>query len=219
MAHLAALAPPLSRPKHAVKRAWEIWKEAELEIIEHDNRVAYLRSLFWSPNRKYIPIFTDTPEEWQARFKDYPGEESDVERAMWNKEFAVEEVKKQFYRDNNINRDTQQKLFLGLAKAAIHYDMAGPLVSGQRRLEYLQSVDGCFIDPPEGFPIHPKNRELAKNHFNTICRGHGKILTPKKEVDFVNTIQALLSKPKLNANLVRWAVEVRQKQVSENKSR
>ncbi|MEI7808614.1 MAG: hypothetical protein WCJ07_09045, partial [Verrucomicrobiota bacterium] len=147
------------------------------------------------------------------------GEERDVERAMWNQEFPAERVEKKLYPDNNIDPGTKHILTLALAKVCINHDMEGPLVSGQGRLEYFQSVDGCFIDAPEGFPIHPKNRELAGNHFKTICRGHGKNLTPKKEVDFVNTIQALLSKPKLNANLVRWAVEVRQKQVSLTKPR
>lgn len=215
LAHLAALAPPLSKPRDAVKRAWELWKEAELEVIEHDNRTEFLRRLFWTPNGKDIPIFTDTPKEWQARIKAYPGEERDVERAMWDQEFPAEKVEKKLYPDNNIDPGTKHILTLALAKVCINHDMEGPLVSGQGRLNYTKSGNGSLIDPIKGFPIHPTNLELSNNYY----RSFGKKLIPAIEVDFVNKIQALLSKPKLYAHLVRWAVEVRQKQVSLTKPR
>jgi len=220
LAQLAAQAAPANaRPKDAVRRAMDLWHEAEEEIKEHGNRVDFLRRLFWTPNGKEIPIFTDTPKNWQARLKAYPGEERDVERAMWNQEFPAERVEKKLFPDKNIAVETKHLFTLALARVCINHDLEGPLVSGQGRLEYIESENGVFIDPIAGFPIHPKNRARAENHHRTICRGYGEMLIPRKEVDFVNNIQALLSKPKLNANLVRWAVEVRQKQVSATKPR
>lgn len=214
LAQLAAqAASSTTRPKDAVRRAWDLWKEAEMEIAEHDNRVAYLRSLFSTPNGKDIPIFTDSPEDWRARLEAYPGDPGDVARAMWQPEFPNEEVQRQLFRDKTLGRDTRRTLFLGLARLCILYDMEGPSIPHAKRLEYLGS--GNFVDPTPGFPIHPKNLEMAKANY----RGAGKMQIPAKEVDFMKTAVALLSKPKLYAHLVRWAGEIRQKQLALAKTR
>ena len=61
LAQLAAqAAAPNARPKDAVHRAMALWREAEQEIAEHENRAEYLRSLFRTKDGKEIPIFTDT---------------------------------------------------------------------------------------------------------------------------------------------------------------
>jgi len=213
LAQLAALvSTPLADTKLAVRKGWEIWKEAEAEITENENRTEFLRDLFGARSRKSIPIFTDTPETWNARLKAYPGDARDVAREMWNQEFANEEVQKQLFRDKAISRDTRHKLFLGLAKASIIFDVEGPPVATRGRLTYL---NGPFTEPEEGFPIHPKNLERAEqNH-----RGLGKMLIPANEVSFVKGVVGLLSAPKLNAHVVRWAVEVRQKQLAQAKTR
>ena len=191
----------------------DLWHEAEEEIKEHDNRIEYLRSLFWTPNGRDIPIFTDTPEDWQARLKAYPGDERDIKNALWDKEFPAEAVEKQLFRDKKLKRDTRHGFFLKLAKVCIIHDMEGPLVPHAGQLNYLEG--GEFIDPQPGFPIHPVNLERAEKNYS----GFGKKRIPATEVHFVEQMQALLSKPKLNAYLVRWAVEVRQKQLAAAKSR
>jgi hypothetical protein len=110
-------------------------------------------------------------------------------------------------------------LFLALAKASIHHDMEGPAVAYAGRLKYLGTVGGEFGDPQEGYPIHPKNQEYALEHHRKICRGYGKMLIPMIEVRYVDKVRELLSQPKLTAQLVRWAVEVRQKQLAISKTR
>lgn len=220
LAQLAAqVSTPLADSKGAIRKALELWREAEAEIHEREDRTEYLHNLFRTPNGKDIPIFSDIPEIWLNRLKAYPGDQREVERAMWDQKFPVEEVQKQLYRDKSLSRGTRQQLFLGLVKAAIHYNMEGPLVSGRGRLEYLGTVDGEFIKPREGFPIHPKNLECAEEHYRKVWRGVGKMLIPAKEVRFVDEITALLSAPALNAFLVRWLVEVRQRQLEVAKSR
>ena len=219
LAHLAALVPSPSKPKDAVKRAWEIWRASQAEIDEHESRSEFLRNLFWTPNGKKVPVFTDSPEDWEARIKAYPGDQRDVDRAMWEDRFPNEEVQKQLFKDKNFSRDNRQQLFLGLAKASIYYDMEGPLVAYAGQLKYLGSVGGEFGEPQEGYPIHPKNQQYALEHHRKICRGYGKLLIPMKEVRYVEKVRAMLSEPKLNAHLVRWAVEVRQKQLAISKTR
>lgn len=214
LAQLAAQAGPAPmKPKDAVKRAMALWSEAEAEIAEHDNRIEYLRNLFWTPNGKDIPIFTDAPKDWQARLKAYPGDERDVKNALWDKEFPAEAVEKQLFRDKKLSRDTRHTFFLALAKLCIIQDVEGPPVPYAGQLNYLEA--GEFIAPQPGFPIHPKNLERAEKNY----KGVGKMLIPANEVRFVEKIQAMLSKPKLYAYLVRWAVEVRQKQLAASMSR
>ena len=219
LAHLAASVPLPTRPKEAVKRALEIWKESQSEIDDHANRAEFLRSLFWAPNKKNIPIFNDSPEDWAARIKAYPGDQRDVSRALWDHEFSNEDVQKQLYKDKALSRETRNKLFLALAKASIHHDMEGPAVAYAGRLKYLGTVGVEFGDPQEGYPIHPKNQEYALEHHRKICRGYGKMLIPMIEVRYVDKVKELLSQPKLTAQLVRWAVEVRQKQLAISKTR
>ncbi|MEY4385009.1 MAG: hypothetical protein RLY20_292 [Verrucomicrobiota bacterium] len=220
LAQLAALAaPPNARPKDAVRRALELWAEAELELGEHENRREYLLELFRSPDGKKIPIFTDTAEEWAARLASCPADRGDVSHALWNYEFENDEVQRQLFRDKKLTREQRQQLFLGLVKASIHYDMAAPWSASNVPFNYLGRVDGRFIEPQEGFPIHPKNCEIAEEHHRKICRGYGKVLIPAEEVRFVEDVTELLSKPKLKAVHVRWAVEVRQKQLALAKSR
>jgi hypothetical protein len=214
LAQLAAQAGPAPmKPKDAVKRAMALWSEAEAEIAENDNRIEYLRNLFWTPNGKDIPIFTDTPKDWQARLKAYPGDERDVKNVLWEKEVPAEVVEKQLFRDKKLSRDTRHTFFLALAKLCIIHDMEGPPVPYAGQLNYLEA--GEFIAPQPGFPIHPKNLERAEKNY----KGVGKMLIPATEVRFVEKIQAMLSKPKLYAYLVRWAVEVRQKQLAAAMSR
>ena len=63
LAQLAAqAAPPNARQKDAVRRALELWQEAEVGIAECENRAEYLRGLFQSVDGKNIPIFTDPPK-------------------------------------------------------------------------------------------------------------------------------------------------------------
>jgi hypothetical protein len=97
--------------------------------------------------------------------------------------------------------------------------MEGPVVAYAGQLKYLGSVGGEFGEPQEGYPIHPKNQEYAVEHHRKICRGYGKMLIPMVEVRYVEKVKAMLSQPKLNAHLVRWAVEVRQKQLAIAKAR
>lgn len=216
LAQLAAqAAADGTRPKDAVRRAWELWTAAEAELAEHDNRIEFLRSLFWTHNGRDIPIFTDSPAEWCERLKAYPGDQRDVEKALWNKEFPTEEVQKQLFKDKKLGRDTRRTFLVGLVKACIRFDMEGPLAASNRRLEYLGSKLGEFIGPREGFPIHPKNLELAEANY----KGIGKMEIPKQKVRFVEEAEAMLSKPKQTAVLVRWAVEVRQKQLALARSR
>ena len=214
LAQLAAqAAPPNAKPKDAVRRAMALWGEAEMEIAEHDKRMEYLRSLFGRLGEKYIPIFADTPKDWQARLKAYPGDERDVDRALWSHEFPAELVEKQLFKDKTLKRETRRTLFLGLVRAAILFDMEGPPIPYTKRLDYLEG--GEFVAPQEGFPIHPKNLERAEqNH-----KGFGKMLIPGNEVRFVDQTKARLAAPKLSAHLVRWVVEVRQRQLAQARSR
>lgn len=213
LAQLAAAVPPPIQPKDAVKRAWEMWHEAETEIAEHDNRDEFLRNLFWTHDGKNIPLFTDSPKDWQARIKSYPGDQRDVNRAMWNREFSNEEVQKQLFRDKTLSRDTRRRLLLKLAKVSIMFEMDGPPIAYQGRLDYLKA--GPLMEPQDGFPIHPRNWERAKENHN----GVGKMLIPANEFYFVRKVEELLAKPKLNAHLVRWAAEVRQRQLAASKTR
>jgi hypothetical protein len=219
LAHLAASVPFPTRAKDAVKRAWEILKESQAEIDDHESRAEFLRNLFWTPSGKKVPVFTDRPKAWEARIKAYPGDQRDVSKAMWEDRFPNEEVQKQLFKDKNFSRDNRQQLFVGLARASIYYDMEGPVVACAGKLKYLGSVGGVFGEPQEGYPIHPKNQEYAEEHHRKICRGYGKMLIPMKEVWYVEKVKAMLSEPKLNAHLVRWAVEVRQKQLAISKTR
>ena len=214
LAQLAAqAAPPNARPKDAVRRAMALWREAEQEIAEHENRAEYLRSLFRTRDGKEVPIFTDSPEDWRARLAGYPGDVGDLDKALWDQEFPAELVEKQLFKDKTFKRETRRKLFLGLARAAILFDMEGPPIAYAKRLDYLE--DGDFVAPKDGFPIHPKNLERAEQNY----RGGGKMLIPEKEVRFVEQTQAMLSAPKLYAHLARWVVEVRQRQLAQARSR
>ena len=220
LAQLAAqAASPNTKPTDAVRRAWELWDEAQREIEEHDSRAEYLQSLFRAPHGKDIPIFSDTPKEWKARLSSYPGEERDVVRAMWGHEFTKEEVQKQLFRDKKMTREQRHNLFLGLAKASIHYDMEGPWRATNVQLSYLGRIDGNFVDPRDGFPIHPQNLEIAEEHQRKINRGLGKMLIPAEEVFYVEEVAKLLTNPKLKAVHVRWAVEVRQRQLAAARAR
>ena len=219
LAHLASLIPLPIRPKDAVKRAWEIWKESQSEIDNHEKRAEFLRSLFWTPNGKNIPIFTDSPEDWAARIKAYPGHQRDVERAMWEERFENKEVQKQLFKDKTLSNDLRRKLFLGLARASIIHDVEGPPVAYAGKLEYLGSEFCEYTELREGFPIHPKNMELAEKNYRVRNKGYGKIEIPLKEVLFMEKAVALLSAPKLYGYVVRWAVEVRQKQLAISKTR
>jgi hypothetical protein len=213
LAQLAAQAAPNTRAKDAVRRALELWSEAETGIAEYENRRGFLHGLFHAPGGGEIPIFADSPEDWQARLKAYPGDERDVQRALWDQAFPAEAVAKQLFRDRTLSKEARRKLLVGLARACIRFDMEGPLVAHRGRLNYLEG--GEFIAPEPGFPIHPKNLERAK------AKGHlwGPRWIPGKEVWFVKEVEGLLSQPKLYAHLVRWAVEVRQRQLAESKAR
>jgi hypothetical protein len=214
LAQLAAQAgPPNTKAKDAIKRAMELWGEAETTIAEFENRTEYLRRLFKTPDGKDIPIFTDSPEHWCARLNAYPGDEREVDRTMWDHTLPAELVGKQLFRDRTLTKELRRKLLVGLARASVRLDMEGPPVPYKRRLSYLEGED--FIAPEEGFPIHPKNLERARNNYG----GVGKMLIPGCEVKFVKETEALLSRPNLYAHLVRWVVEVRQKQIQESKSR
>jgi hypothetical protein len=74
---------------------------------------------------------------------------------------------------------------------------------------------GPFIAPEDGFPIHPKNLQRARSEGPRW--GPGWI--PGREVWFVKEVEVLLSQPVLCGQLVRWAVEVRQRQLKESKGR
>ena len=213
LAQLAAQSVKGALPRDAVKRAMALWNEAEAELAEHDNRREYLRGLFWTPNGKRIPIFSDSPEAWSARLKGYPGHERDVNKALWDQEFENEFVQKQLFKDKSLSRDTRQTLFLGLVRASILFDMPGPPVPCKDKPEYLGS--SMFIDPRPGFPIHPANVELAETNYS----GYGKMKIPSKEVAYVDGVTKMLLAPKLNGYLVRWAAEVRLRQVALAKSR
>lgn len=212
LAQLAAqAAPPNTRPKDAVRRAMEFWREAELEIAEHENRAEYLRNLSGAGDG--APLFDDTPEEWAARLKGYPGDEADVTQALWDKTFPTDKVEKLLFRDRALARDTRHKMLLGLIRVSILHDMPGPRIANTRTIDYLE--EGGFLPPQAGFPIHPKNVERAREH----NRKHGPQEIPANEVWFVKQVEAVLSKPVLNAHQVRWAVEMRQKQLALAKSR
>lgn len=214
LAHLAAqAAPPNTRAKDAVKRALELWSEAESGLAEYENRRAFLHGLFHAPRREEIPIFADSPEDWRERLKAYPGDERDVERALWDTMFPAEVVAKELFRDRTLSKETRRKLLVGLGRQCIRFDMEGPLVAYKGRLEYLGG--GEFIAPEAGFPIHPKNLELARSNY----RGVGEMMIPAREVWFLKEVEAMLSQPNLCARLVRWAVEVRQKHLAESKAR
>jgi hypothetical protein len=214
LAQLAAQAAPhTARPKDAVRRAMELWGEAELTVAESENRAEYLRSLFQTPGGKEIAIFADSPEDWNARLKSYPGDQRDVERAMWDRTFPAGVVAKYLFRDRTLSNEARRKLLIGLARASIRLDMEGPLVPHKGRLNYLEG--GGFVAPEEGFPIHPKNLELARAKH----RGAGEMLIPGREAKFVKEVEGLLSQPNLYAYLVRWAVDVRHRQLQEGRSR
>ncbi len=214
LAQLAAQASPhTTRPKDAVKRATELWGEAETGIAEYQNRRAYLHGLFHAPGGGEIPIFADSPADWRARLKSYPGDQRDVERVMWDHTFPAERVAKQLFRDRTFSKENRRKFLIGLARASIRLELEGPVVPYQGRLDYLRG--GGFVAPEEGFPIHPKNLKRARDHH----RGDGEMLIPGAEVRFVKEVEGLLSQPSLYAYLVRWAVEVRKEQLKESKSR
>ena len=202
-----------TRPKDAVKRAMELWSESETGLAESENWRAYLHGLFHAPGGGEIPIFADSPEDWQARLKAYPGDERDIERAMWDQTFPAEVVAKQLFRDRTFSKENRRKFLIGLARQCIRFDMEGPLVACKGKLDYLQG--GPFIAPEEGFPIHPKNLERMRSEGHRWGRGW----VPGREVWFVKEVEGLLSQPKLYGHLVRWAVEVRQKQLAESRAR
>src|SRR5215471_15724195 len=171
LAQLAAqAAPPNTRAKDAVRRALELWCEAETGIAEHENRREFLHGLFRARNGGEIPIFADSPADWRARLKAYPGDERDVERAMWDQIFPAEAVAKQLFRDRTLSKELRRKLLVGLVRQCIRFDMEGPLVPYKGRLEYLDG--GEFIEPEVGFPIHPKNLERARSNY----RGVGQMM-------------------------------------------
>jgi len=187
-----------------VRRAMELWQEAEAEIAEGENRAEYLRGLFQAVDGKAVPIFTDSPRDWAARLKAYPGDERDVERALWSKAFPAELVEKRLFKDKSLTKAQRHRFLLGLARACIRFGMEGPRIATKGRPEYL---GGQLIPEQEGFPIHPENLQIAEK-----SQPHGgKRLIPSREVEFVRQVEALLSEPSLYAHLVRWAVEVRQR--------
>jgi hypothetical protein len=214
LAQLAAqAAPPNTRPKDAVRRAMALWREAEEEIAEHEDRAEYLRGLFRTEDGEDIPIFTDSPDEWAARGKGYPGDEADVSKAIWDEQFPTVEVEKRLFKDKNVSRDARRRLFLGLVRASIIYGMAGPPIPHTKTIDYLEP--GAFIDPIPQFPIHPKNLERAKENHS----GLGNMLIPANEVYFVRQVEGVLSKPRIHGHVVRWAVEVRQRQLAAARAR
>jgi hypothetical protein len=214
LAQLAAqAAPPNTRPKEAVRRAMALWQEAETELAEHEKRAEYLRCVFGAGDDKESPLFTDTPEEWSARIQGYPGDEADVTKALWDKQYPTEQVAKLLFKDKTFTREARRKLLRGLIRVSILNDLPGPRIPNTRTIEYLKA--GVFLPPQPGFPIHPKNVELAREHY----RGRGPMEVPANEVYFVKQVEGVMAQPTLNAHQVRWAVEARQRQLALAKSR
>jgi hypothetical protein len=214
LAQLAAqAAPPNTRPKDAVRRAMALWKEAETELAEHERRAEYLRCLLGPGDAKEAPLFDDTPEEWAARIKGYPGDEADVLKALWDRQYPTEQVAKWLFKDKTLTRDTRRKLLLGLIRVSILNDLPGPRIANTRTIDYLEA--GGFLPPQPGYPIHRTNVERARERH----RGRGPMEIPANEVYFVKQVEGVLAQPSLNAHQVRWAVEARQKQLALAKSR
>ena len=136
-----------------------------------------------------------------------------MDRALWNKAFPAELVEKRLFKDKTLTKTQRRKLLLALARACIRFDMEGPPIAYRGRPKYLGA--GGLIPEEEGFPIHPQNLEIAEKNRHA----GGKRLIPEAEVKFVRQVEALLSEPNLDAHLVRWAVEVRQRQLAEAKKR
>jgi hypothetical protein len=214
LAQLAAQAvSPNTRPKEAVRRAMALWQEAETELAEYERRAEYLRCLFGAGDGKDAPLFNETPEEWSARVKGYPGDEADVMKVLWDREYPTEQVAKVLFKDKTLTREARRKLLLSLIRVSIVNDLPGPRIPNTRTIDYLEV--GGFLPPQPGFPIHRQNVELARERH----RGHGPMEIPANEVYFVRQVEMVLAQPALNAHQVRWAVEARQKQLALAKSR
>lgn len=191
----------------------ELWQAAEMELAEHEKRAEYLRCLLGEGDGQDGPLFNDTPEEWEARIRGYPGDEADVMNALWRKQYPTDQVAKWLFKDRTHTQQARRKLLLGLIRVSIVHNMPGPRIANTKTINYLDGSE--FLTPQPGFPIHRKNVERAKER-SEGREGKG---IPANEVYFVKQVEGVLSQPALNAYQVRWAVEVRQMQLAAAKSR
>jgi hypothetical protein len=117
-----------------------------------------------------IPIFADSPENWRARLKSYPGDERDVERAMWNQTFPTEVVAKKLFRDRTLSKELRSKLLVGLGRQCIRFNMLGPIVAYKGRPDYLE---GRFVEPEAEVRVHLTNLERAESSYRRAAGARG----------------------------------------------
>lgn len=119
LAQLAAqMRPEKGAEREAIKRAMILWAEADREIEQVQGRAEYLTAI-------HNAIYTDTPKEWKARLDGYPGDRSDIDKALMRREPA-DKVRRKLFKDKNLKKETLRKLLAGLVKYAKNHDMRPP---------------------------------------------------------------------------------------------
>lgn len=175
LAQLAAqLRPKTGAERESVKQAMTLWTEAERELEQVQRRADYLRELV-------AVICSATPEDWEIRIEEYPGDRPDIDRELL-KRVPADKVHQKLFRDKNIKKETRKTLFVGLLKYAQKHNMSPPprrtLKEVKAYLEETDWSDGLQIDLQDG-----------------------------------------LAGDELELRIVRWAVEVRQRQIAANNTR
>jgi hypothetical protein len=200
LAQLAAqLRPEKGCERESVKQAITLWTEAERELEQVQQRAEYLRDLV-------AVIYTAAPDEWQARIKGYPGEAADIDKELL-KRVPASKVHQTLFRDKRDSKQTRKTLFVGLMTYAQKHGMTPPP-------RISRSTDGRVkMNLESGSPNFggyqmPKIWEVV----------HKDYRWPTEENQLGGMRQAL-GADELSLHGVRWAVEVRQRQIAANKTR
>ena len=168
---------------------------------EPDQLAEYLRELV-------AVIYTATPSDWQQRINECPGDRSDIDRELLRR-VSANDVHKTLFRDKNITKETRKKMFSGLVKFAHSHDMAPPPT-------ILKTA--TIVNASENYENTPYAVVRPKYKIRDVV-AEGIVEWPKDEAGLASIRQRFEQADDLTLHTVRWAVEVRQRQVAEHKTR
>lgn len=196
LAQLAAqLHPQTGAERESIKQAMTLWAEAERELDQVQHRADYLRDLV-------TVIYTATPEEWQQRLDAFPGDRSDIDRELLRR-VPAEKVHQTLFRNKKDSKQARKTLFVGLIKFAQSHEMEPP--------PSVHTV-GKPVEANESSPYYNSRRLKT---WDVVAK---EKVWPKVQIQ-IDWMRQRLGANELTLHVVRWAVEVRQRQIAENKTR
>ena len=182
----------------AIKQAMQLWGDAERELEQVELRAEYLREIASS-------VFKDSIEEWGERLKGYPGEQSDIDSELLRR-IDADEARKHLFKDKRLTKQQRRLLFGTLVTYANKHSLIPPptVIKMARELKPDTALPyyDAFQTRFEAYDVVAKNKCWSKD---------------PKELDRAKKIFEECSDMSLHT--ARWAWEVRQRQISESKTR